>query len=51
MPDEQIAEILGRTETAEAGCRDLVAAAREGGGTDNITVVVARMAARAELTG
>ena len=51
VPDDQIAEILGRTETAEAGCRELVAAALAGGGTDNVTAVVARVAARGEPTG
>jgi protein phosphatase len=46
VPDDQIAELLGRAESAEAACRDLVAAALADGGTDNITVVVARMAPR-----
>ncbi len=42
VPDEAIADILGRRATAEAMCRALVDAALAGGGTDNVTVVVAR---------
>ncbi len=45
VPDDRIAEILGRAEGAEAACRELVAAALAEGGTDNVTVVVARMQA------
>jgi serine/threonine protein phosphatase PrpC len=37
VPDERIAEVLGRT-----ACRALVADALESGGSDNITVVVVR---------
>ena len=43
VSDEQIAEILGRATDAAAACRELVDAALAGGGSDNITVVVARM--------
>lgn len=43
VPDERIAEVLGGAANAEAACRDLVAAALAGGGSDNVTVVVARM--------
>ena len=43
VPDEQIADMLGRGESAEATARELVAAALAGGGTDNVTVVVAKM--------
>ena len=42
VPDERIAEVLGRTADSESACRALVADALEGGGSDNITVVVAR---------
>lgn len=42
VSDEQLAAILQRTENAEDGCRQLVDAALEGGGRDNITAVVAR---------
>lgn len=43
VPDERIAEVLGRPADAAAACRQLVADALEGGGSDNVTVVVARM--------
>lgn len=43
VPDEQIAEVLGRATDAAAACRELVDAALAGGGSDNVTVVVARM--------
>lgn len=42
VPDERIAELLGRAPDAAAACRDLVAEALAGGGSDNVTVVVAR---------
>jgi protein phosphatase len=44
VPDDRIAELLGRAESAEAATRELVAAALADGGTDNVTVIVARMA-------
>jgi protein phosphatase len=44
VSDETIAEILGRSGSAEAACRALVDAALAEGGTDNVTAVVARMA-------
>jgi len=43
VTDERIAEVLGRAPDAAAACRELVGDALEGGGSDNITVVVARM--------
>jgi len=43
VPDERIAELLGRADDAESACRDLVEAALAGGGHDNVTVVAARM--------
>ena len=43
VPDERIAELLGGAADAGSACRDLVAAALEGGGHVNVTVVVARM--------
>jgi serine/threonine protein phosphatase PrpC len=42
VPDERIAEVLGRTADSESACRALVADALESGGSDNITVVVVR---------
>ncbi len=42
VPDELIAEMLGRAESAEGACRELVAAALVDGGTDNVTALVAR---------
>jgi serine/threonine protein phosphatase PrpC len=44
VPDDRIAELLGRAQTAEAAARELVAAALADGGTDNVTAIVARMA-------
>lgn len=43
VPDDRIAEILGRPADASSACRELVDEALKGGGSDNITVVVARM--------
>jgi protein phosphatase len=43
VPDDRIAAILARAESAEAACRELVAAALADGGTDNVTALVARM--------
>lgn len=42
VSDEEMSEILTNAPSAEAACRTLVQAALDGGGTDNITVVVAR---------
>jgi serine/threonine protein phosphatase PrpC len=41
VSDERIAEILG-SQTAEAAVHSLIDAALDGGGTDNVTVVVAK---------
>jgi PPM family protein phosphatase len=43
VSDERIAEVLGRAADAQSMCRELVADALDGGGSDNVTVVVARM--------
>ncbi|MGH7579251.1 MAG: PP2C family protein-serine/threonine phosphatase [Gemmatimonadales bacterium] len=43
VPDERIAALLGGASSAEEACRELVDAALAGGGSDNVTVVVARM--------
>ena len=43
VPDERIAELLGRAGDAQSACRELVEAALAGGGHDNVTVVTARM--------
>ena len=43
VPDARIAEILTRTGTVEEACKQLVSEANAGGGTDNITVVIARL--------
>ena len=40
VPDDRIAELLGRAATADAASEALVAAANQAGGDDNITVVV-----------
>jgi protein phosphatase len=42
VPDGQIAQLLDGDADAEETCRRLVEAANNAGGTDNITVVVAR---------
>ena len=43
VPDQDIAAILGQPIGAEAATRELVARALSGGGTDNITAIVARI--------
>jgi len=43
VSDAEIAAALARHESAEVTTRSLVDAALAGGGTDNVTVVVARM--------
>jgi len=40
--DEQIQNLMANAETARSACEQLVDAANEAGGSDNITVVVAR---------
>ncbi|MGI9472029.1 MAG: PP2C family protein-serine/threonine phosphatase [Rubripirellula sp.] len=42
VPDERIAQILGGDDQAESLCNSLVDDARDGGGTDNITAVLAQ---------
>jgi PPM family protein phosphatase len=42
VPDEVVAEVLGRGAPAADTCAQLVELARQGGGSDNITVVMAR---------
>ncbi len=44
VPDTRIAEILGQAADSPSACRQLVDEALAGGGSDNITVVVARTA-------
>ena len=41
VTERQIADALQQAANAEAGCRKLVDLALEGGGKDNVTVVVA----------
>jgi protein phosphatase len=47
VPDDRIAAVLGEAGSgagsAEAACRQLVAEALDGGGSDNVTVIVARV--------
>ncbi len=43
VADPEIAEVLGSTGSAETMCRELIRRALEAGGTDNVTVVVAKM--------
>ena len=42
VPDQQIEEVLNKSSSSELACRDLIAQANNAGGTDNITVVLAR---------
>ena len=42
VSDDRIAATLEGKSTAESACRELVEAALEGGGTDNVTAIVAR---------
>ena len=43
VADPRIATVLGGKGTAEAMCRELVQAALDDGGTDNVTVIVAKL--------
>jgi len=45
VSDSRIAETLGTTADAETGCRSLIDLALSGGGSDNVTAVVARVLA------
>ncbi len=42
VTEEAISDVLSGIESAEDGCQKLVQAALDGGGTDNVTVVLAR---------
>jgi len=42
VPDERIAERLGAMESAKQVCEALLQDALDGGGTDNITILVGR---------
>ncbi|HEY9500767.1 MAG TPA: SpoIIE family protein phosphatase, partial [Pyrinomonadaceae bacterium] len=42
VPDEKISSILNSTGSSESACQELITAALDGGGRDNITVVLAR---------
>jgi serine/threonine protein phosphatase PrpC len=46
VSDERIAKRLGAIKSAQQVCEDLLQDALEGGGTDNITIVVGRAVAR-----
>jgi len=45
VSDSRIGETLGNTSDVEAGCRSLIDLALSGGGSDNVTAVVARVLA------
>ena len=45
VTDDQISEALSRGQSAEDTCKSLVQSALDGGGTDNITVIVVRAGA------
>ena len=40
VPDERIAEVLGSMTTARQACEQLLQDALDGGGTDNITIII-----------
>ncbi len=42
VPDDAVAQVLGRGAPSSETCAELVELARKGGGSDNITVVMAR---------
>jgi protein phosphatase len=42
VPDERIAERLGAMQSARQVCEDLLQDALDGGGTDNVTIIVGR---------
>jgi serine/threonine protein phosphatase PrpC len=46
VPHDAIAKMLGDTASLDAICERLIAAANEGGGPDNITVLVLEVADR-----
>jgi serine/threonine protein phosphatase PrpC len=46
VTDARIAEILGATKSAKQGAEQLLQEALDGGGTDNITIIVGRFAPR-----
>jgi PPM family protein phosphatase len=49
VPEEGIYRILQSEADTERACRQLVALANEQGGTDNITVIVARFEASTKI--
>jgi serine/threonine protein phosphatase PrpC len=48
VPDETLRQVLLNTSGAQVACDQLVSLANQGGGPDNITVVVARLLQRAQ---
>ena len=48
VSDEQIREVLRSMSSAKQACEDLLQKALDGGGTDNITIVVGRALPRDE---
>ena len=44
VSDDAIAGVLRTLKSAEQGCRDLLQLALDGGGSDNITVLIGRAA-------
>lgn len=51
VPDARIAERLGAMQSARQVCEDLLQDALDGGGTDNITIIVGRAVPRDEAAG
>ncbi len=43
VDDDSLAEILARNEPADSMCEELLAAALDGGGEDNVAIIVGRM--------
>jgi protein phosphatase len=48
VSDERISEVLGSMKSAQQACEDLLQEALDGGGRDNITVIVGRAVAQNE---
>ena len=48
VTDERIAQVLGSMTSAKQACEQLLQEALDGGGTDNVTIIIGRLIARPE---